>query len=77
MIIPAMMNMITAVKRRAVERMENKMSSVIFCCCVRLVCVYCCRVLDWLGGGEETGLGFMKKKKRWKWCVFRAMLLRF
>ena len=28
--IPAMMNMITAVKRRAVERMKNKISWFIF-----------------------------------------------
>jgi len=53
MTIPTAMNIITAVKRRAVERMKNKMSSFIFAA-VRFVCVYCCGVLDWFGGGEET-----------------------
>jgi hypothetical protein len=61
MMIPTVMNMITAVKRKAVERMRNKMSSFIFAA-VRLACVYCCGVLDWFGGGEETWTGIYEKR---------------
>jgi hypothetical protein len=45
MMIPTVMNMITAVKRKAVERMKNKMSSLILLLCEVGMCV-----LLWSGG---------------------------
>jgi hypothetical protein len=61
--------MVTAVKRRAVERMKNKMSSFIFA-------TVCTVVECWIGLVEERrlGLGFMKKDRNGAKLVI--MLLR-